>query len=155
MCNLMTKLASSFYQSRPIIYRGWGATEANTPYPPPPPPPLFLNYNYFKFMQFFTRNWIYTPNFGPKSNKDFLMIRTPSAKYLKFTPSPRFLKVCVYTASKYCLFFLFHSPPLSKSLSTGQQIVFFLSKLWSNYDLHIMHFHKLADSWWAFKDTFK
>ena len=40
--------------------------------------------NYFKIMQFFTRNWVYTPNLGLKIT--FLKIRTPFVKTLTFAP---------------------------------------------------------------------
>ena len=48
--------------------------------------------NYFKIMQFFTRNWVYTPNFGLKI-RIFLRFTPPFVKTLKFaTP---FSKVCI------------------------------------------------------------
>ena len=48
--------------------------------------------NYFKIMQIFTRNWVYTPDFGLKSS-------TPFVKPLNSHPPPPppapFSKVCV------------------------------------------------------------
>ena len=44
--------------------------------------------NYFKIMQIFTRNWVYTPDFG-------LKISTPFVKPLNSHPSPPLSKVCV------------------------------------------------------------
>ena len=48
--------------------------------------------NYFKIMQFFMRNWVYTPNFGLKI-RIFLRLAPPFVKTLKFTPP--FLKICL------------------------------------------------------------
>ena len=91
---------------------GWEgvARSANASPRTPTPLPAFW-VNYFKIMQFSTRNRIYTPNFGPKT-KIFLRFSPHSAKYLKFTP--RFLKVslraCVYAVKleMYCFFFSVH-----------------------------------------------
>ena len=48
--------------------------------------------NYFKIMQFFTRNWVYTPNFGLKIG--ILYKFTPyCVKYLNFAPA--FSSFCV------------------------------------------------------------
>ena len=51
-----------------------------------PPPSLLPSHpscaNYFKILQFQTRNWVYIPN----QNRDFLKIRIPCVKYLKFAP---------------------------------------------------------------------
>ena len=70
--------------------------------------------HYFKFIRFFTRNRINTPNFGPKI-KVLLKFSTPpppithtytlSAKYLTF--SPPFLKVCVRTWQYHYVVFIY------------------------------------------------
>ena len=57
-----------------------------------------LAINYFKIMQFCTRNWVYIPNFGLKI-RIFLRFAPPFVKFLKF------------------------ASPFSKSLHTGLQSV--------------------------------
>ena len=48
--------------------------------------------NYFKIIQFFIRNWVYTPNFSLKI-RIFLTFVTPFVKTLQFAPA--FSKVCI------------------------------------------------------------
>ena len=45
-----------------------------------------LGINYFNFMQLFTKNRIYTPNFGPKVKIFLKLAPPPLAKYLKCAP---------------------------------------------------------------------
>ena len=48
--------------------------------------------NYFKIMQFFTRNWVFNPNFGLKV-RIFLRFTSGFIKFLIFAPP--FSKVCI------------------------------------------------------------
>ena len=62
---------------RPVRRGGRGVVRSH-PSPPPRPPSCA---NYFKIMQIFTRNWVYTPDFG-------LKISTPFVKPLNSHPPP-------------------------------------------------------------------
>ena len=64
--------------------------------------------NYFRIMQFFTRNCVYTPNLGLKIGI-FWRFASPFVKLLKFTPP--FSKVCIGACN--WLFFLFEVLPCS------------------------------------------
>ena len=66
--------------------RRYSAGVANTPH----------SWADYKIMQFFTRNWVYTPNFGLKI-RIFLRFASPFVKTLKFTPP--FSKVCIWAWS--------------------------------------------------------
>ena len=59
-----------------------------------PQPPSWANY--FKVVQFFYQNWVYTPNFGPNI-RIFLRFAPTCVKYVKF--APRFSKVRILALS--------------------------------------------------------